>query len=298
MGIVNASKLCTILEQRSFVPHTQIINDPTILYIDGPILLFCANMPNKEHFQHLAIIKKKLQKIVKHTTIQFPALKYVYIYFDGESPTEKRETQNKRSKKQLFIQYKQLRDDLMSIKQINNITCETKILEKGEAELEIYLQRDQQYTSVIYTKDSDIYSIAYHHMPKTSVDNVYIIMDQLSHGARMLNFFDMSKFHYKHLTKNVFHYIVAMCGTDYTQTFYSPTMLLVIIKLEDIINDEDIILLDKAIESGDITFVYNYFHLIFLKSKCTYTKLYNKVAIDQNQILWYLKYIQHGKDLY
>jgi hypothetical protein len=230
MGILNGNVLCTSLRENSTVPFTKFELGDTILYIDGPILLFSGNISPQYKLiseQHkLYCIKSKLRRIVEFVSAKF-AVSKVLIVFDGIAPKEKASTQKSRAKrinnefnptemKAAFYNY-------MLIHQMK-IPHEIIQLEYGEAESYIYFHRDLARNSVMYTKDTDFYVLAYKHQQLQEHDNVFMCNDIKT----CLEIYCMADFYYSKLSALGFRLIMALSGSDYTKSRFTPSMVSVL----------------------------------------------------------------------
>lgn len=325
MGIAKGKELCALLKPNSIVTDVEC-RMPAYLYIDGPILIYCANMEKfkEDPNNQFVVLLNKIKTILTRAS-DFFRIEKTIIYFDGKYPMEKKATQDKRAaqKRTMYIDPNALKlriiNNLSSIvlpqKYLNETIPVTCIqLENGEAELQMYLGRDKTHCSVLYTKDTDIYAIAYQHVPLTPMDQVFLCMDHKSCGdgkQRTYSFYDMSQFYYEHLPRNIFRFLAALCGTDYTLSYISPTMIAAIIKSDNSLDKNIILQLESQMYTYQgIANALKYFTSIFVNTRSIkytnnfkdYLKEYtqncgnisNMQTIDIERVLWYLNYCTNG----
>ena len=253
MGISNLNDSCYKLQQLSVIKSHEKIND-FILYIDGPLLTFrgyahnCKDLRDQESTLYMieSNVIRKVIAIVNHLKKYGNCVK-IKIYYDGQSPNMKKLTQQKRNKdvfphnltyRQInsFIQqhivynlYDKLHSPKMKIEDIELVN-----LEVGEAENEMYRRRDTNYSSVMFTKDTDVFAISYNHQPKTPNDIVYMY-----DGDYIYN---MNRFTCG-LDNFQFRTLVSLSGTDFNCTIFTPTMIKAIVEvflLKRINNSQDL----------------------------------------------------------
>lgn len=228
MGITDANALCQLLLQRSVVDvtHGKFLG-PTILYIDGPILIFSGNVKGTLTLDinintHMVVRNslKKFDYVVNYCQ-KISELTRVVVVFDGISPIMKSATQLKR-RGHLYpnINVKDIGNALRkALDMKTNVKIDIVNLERGEAESYIYKNRDQTQSSVLFTKDTDLYAIAYKHCPVNPVDHVFFYND----SKREL--YDMSKFSCD-LDPMSFRLLMALSGTDFNPKIFTKSMLL------------------------------------------------------------------------
>jgi hypothetical protein len=259
--------------------------------------MFCANIPLNIADGHFRVLKSKLAAII-NTAQKICNIEYIKIYFDGTAPEQKKKEQERRATQNRVLHFDMnalKRKLICDLPKHCGICIEYIELEQGEAEREIYINRDKTRASVLWTKDTDIYSIAYKHEPTTPNDYVFLCMDQVNKHRRLYFLYDMTKFFYNHLPVNVFRFIVAMAGTDFTPSMFSPTMIKAIVNAENTneLNPTEIELLNEALltDNGP-ELAIEYFINFFNTKKCFYTKEYkiNPRNIPHLTVLWYIKY--------
>jgi hypothetical protein len=296
MGIAKYKELCEAAQKRAELTHAPVTH--AILYIDGPIWLFCANSPGKNDSEHFTIADRKLRTIVGRVR-EFTEILKIVICFDGTAPIEKAETQIKRQLNKTNFDMVALKNRVTAIKQINKIPVIFNHLQEGEAERDIYINRDCSQPSVLYTKDSDIFSIAYHHQPKQPNDQVYVCLDQQipkhlqkrSESKRIYSFYDMSQFFYEDIPTHLFRFLVAMGGTDFTDKYFSPSMITEAVNRASCpelktICDQLFLPNGKGVE-----LLYNYYVNFYKSPKIKESKLHKEgVKPNFERILWYLNY--------
>jgi hypothetical protein len=242
MGILNGNKLCNILMEKSnrIDGGNESQSNDMNLYVDGEILIRSGLAKNTHRAQsddHLMDIliynfKSKLKSICELST-KFGKLCEIYIIFDGKSPKLKSKCQARRkaaaaiqhtvryinfevarnSLNQYFVNYKSTLPHGAIIRK------ECRVVNAvGEAEDHIYKNRDRTRMSVLYTKDTDLYAIAYGHVPETLNDQVFFINGTNS------NVYDMSNFTCD-LDRSVFRLILTLSGTDFNSGIFTESML-------------------------------------------------------------------------
>lgn len=145
-------------------------------------------------------------------------------------------------------------------KECRTIGMHVHCLDMGEAELEMYLRRDQSMVlNIFLTYDSDILSILYGHEPlvvdrRTNIiattyndsghydvrDSCLLAYPSSGHEIKYIGFdFSASS---NRLSVIAFRTLVALCGTDFTAPMLTETMIEGIVKAKDefqFINDLD-----------------------------------------------------------
>lgn len=219
------------------------------------------------------------------------------------APIEKRSVQEERKKKPIHINYDELKSALIKrITSINDIPIVYLTPEYGEAELCMFLNRDIYLNSVFYTKDSDIFTIAYQHVPICSTDLVWVCMDQLIESGqkeRELNFYDMTKFYYIHLPKPVFLFVIGNCGTDFTRSFYTATMIDALLQFENCCTLTFIEKITQLATERNFKDLELIFDNLFVEFKMVNKRMmYSRKELDRvdnlAKIEWYTRYIFGG----
>lgn len=310
MGIVNGNGICQALCAKSFLfsvstTGVPVQHEPKVdanLYIDGPILLYCGNVnaklnPNTNP-QH--IINKKLKKIIDVVKSRYNVLE-THVFFDGEAPPEKAHRQMQRASRGSNYDIQKIKREFCEYNRFKSIYIND--LFKGEAEMEMYRLRNTKTTSIIYTKDTDMFTIAYGH---STPDDVIFCQERIvsAGGSKVYSFFDMRKFCYDAMPREVFYAMMAFAGTDYTETRLSSTQIKCIfenmeqnqptISLSNIISDDpkkdDISVLVDVIRE----FLRNHGH--GQRSSVCESRKYTLIKESDylEVVLWYVRYIKYG----
>lgn len=235
MGILKFNDSCYKLQQLSLIKSHERIND-FILYIDGPLLMFrgiannCFDLYNKD--MTLDTIKNNiLRKVVAivNNLKSYGNCIQIKIYYDGQAPYMKKLTQQKRNKDvfPMNLTYKEINNHVQEhiigdLRDKLHLNIEIINLEVGEAENEMYRKRDTNYTSVMFTKDTDVFVISYNHQPKSSTDIVYMYDGEV--------IYNMNRFTCG-LNSFQFRTLVSLSGTDFNCTIFTPTMIKAILEV-------------------------------------------------------------------
>lgn len=277
------------------------------LYIDGPILLYCGNVKKRDDASDdiahsLLIIKLKLKKIISVVATRFNIVG-VHVFFDGDAPPEKAPRQAQRAMRASTYNIQEIKRAFCAYNHFPPIAINN--LRHGEAEMEMYRMRDTRTTSVIYTKDTDMFTIAYGH---SAEDDVIYCQERKLGDKNMYRFFDMRKFHYASIPKAVFSALMALVGTDYTETRLSLTQIKCL--LEDYGNDENpnitsllnVISDDPKIEeiSALVDIIVRYFQWRRNERRGGFSHSQKYRCIKESEylqiVLWYVRYIKNGFD--
>lgn len=308
MGITNGNQICQKLCEKSLLFSVPAIGVPVEyepkpnanLYIDGPILLYCGNIVSKEFKDPMLIIQNKLRKIVSVVASRYNILS-VSVFFDGDAPPEKAKRQQQRASR---VSDK----NNFNIQKVKQEFCEKRHyfpiriqnLRKGEAEMEMYRSRDTESTSIIYTKDTDMFTIAYGH---SALDDVIYCQERNCPSDKTLkvySFFDMRKFKDEFVPGVVFSALMALAGTDYTDTRLSLTQIECILENADLLQLNDVISDDPNIDE-----IYTLVDKIqgFLSARkwerraiVSASRKYSLIreADYLKVVLWYVRYIKNG----
>jgi len=335
MGITNANSLCKQLLNNSQVLQREYINE-FILYIDGPILVFSGlrkdSLQSQIVSETVKLIKKniiiKFNSIIKRIAIYGKLMKII-IVFDGKAPRMKLQTQEKRNAiytetlrqiiKLTFADITEYFKNLSLCIDDRKIEIVVENPMVGEAESIIYKKRDPKYSSVLFTKDTDLYAIAYGHAnnKKKSTDNVYIYNDSLlEKNGNYWPLFNMEKFKCK-LNAFSFRLLMTLAGTDFNESIFTNTMLSGIFStLNYMANDEIQNEIDEIItkinNSKIIIHSIGYFMLlVYIAKKKMKLKIImprikthfyeNNINNDDNHppcsiIKWVIEYFEMGVD--
>lgn len=311
MGILKGNELCEEFRGLSLLSEAPM--EPAILYVDGLILLFCGNVvkPNDDKMYALnraiMIIEKKLIRLYHELQKKFK-LQKIFIVFDGSAPEEKQKTQLKRRQNGVHTAYTidelkmEFKRHFMYMK-IKGIPIEVGDA-KGEAELCMYLYRDRNFNSIIYTKDTDFFMIGYSHEPNCPTDCVYMCneINSTPHESKRTNkleIYDMAKFMYCNLSREWFQLLMALSGTDYTRTIFTTAMtkaLLEKIKQSKIdgVDFFGVLKIPAKIDPNNVDQdLLGYLNKLKLLTK--YKESPNRIIAkdDITRLLWYLKYLNN-----
>lgn len=301
MGVLNGNELCKELCEKSKLPETATCNKPIAhLLIDGPILLYCGNVPKPPSWNctetkfALYIIRKKIDCIIEIVKTYYD-ITHTKIFFDGEAPKEKAPIQNQRAQRISTYNIQEIKKEFCEQFRTGGFTIIN--LTKGEAEMEMYRQRDVNVTNIIYTKDTDLFTIAYKH---SGIDDVIYYQERCINQTKVHRFFDMRKFYYEHIPKDVFSALMALAGTDYTDTRLSLT------QLGCILNENAVLSFENISDDPNIDDIQNIIDKItdYFQSKpkhgSHHAKRYNLITEHEylEKILWYVRYIKYGFPTY
>lgn len=301
MGILNGNEICEELCNRSLlysIPSETKPDEPkpdANLYIDGPILLYCGNIQSEDIgiSVSLGIINSKLKKIKSIVSTYYNVIG-VHVFFDGEAPPEKAHRQAQRASRNSRFNVQEVKKAFCAFGHSPSIAINK--LEKGEAEMEMYKMRNKQTTSVIYTKDTDMFTIAYGH---STTDDVIYCQERVVGGERMYKFYDMRKFFYPNITPEVFSALMAFAGTDYTETRLSLTQIKCILSESDSL-PLNVISVDPKIEEIHqlVHVIDNFFRTRHYKGRDGVTESRKYKFIREEEYLkivwWYVRYIKYG----
>lgn len=297
MGILNGNSICRSLCEKSLV-HAITGNvernknrTDVHLYIDGPILLYCGNIKSNQVDLHksINIIFGKLSKIISTVQNVYNVVA-VKIFFDGEAPKEKAERQQQRLERKSDYNIQNIKYSfLRSIKSYwNNIPLLIQELTKGEAEMEMYKQR--QDATVVYTKDTDMFTIAYGY---EGAGEFIFCQERTSQTIHTYYFYDMKKFVIDGLSKETFAMLMGFVGTDYTESRLTRT------QVENIFSGFEERQLE-SIQDCNLTAIENFLqtssqYLLSCKGvreSRKYHKIKERAYLES--IIWYINYIKYG----
>lgn len=232
MGITDGNIICEPLCERALLAsasHEEILTNVS-LYIDGLILLYCGNVKFSSDEcslkRSLAIVRQKLRKIISSVQKRFNVLN-VTIFFDGEAPIQKLDTKKKRRSRGSTYDIQKIKNEFLNETHIyrrymaSPIEIQIKNLIMGEAEMEMYRLMDGD--TVLYTKDTDMFTIAYGHDIKRG--KCFFCQEKITDGKNEFYFYEMDKFFYTGVSKETFTAIMAFAGTDYSESRLSLTQI-------------------------------------------------------------------------
>jgi len=196
----------------------------------------------------------------------------------------------------------------IKIKLALELNVEIEEPERGEAESIIYKTRNTDYPSVLYSKDTDLYAIAYRHKRCKENDRVFICNDTLK------SLHDMEVFSCT-LNKRAFRLLMVLRGTDYDEVFTNSMVQAVFYCMHNLnVYSEDdrecILGLFKQInEATDICLCIGLFvELILVAKRSTkvnviwprwnsqYTTTEEDVFLICQMLQWTVEYYEHGAD--
>jgi hypothetical protein len=224
----------------------------------------------------------------------------VHVFFDGDAPPEKAKRQQQRASRASNYNIQKVKKDFCSREHFPPIAINN--LCKGEAEMEMYRMRDKQATSIIYTKDTDMFTIAYGH---SEADDVIYCQERCCPSdkkTKVYSFFDMRKFQYESVPGVVFSALMALAGTDYTETRLSLTQVKCILDnttllpLNNVMSDDP-----NFIEICDLIDVIYAFLSGRRWERRTTVSASRKYSLIKEPdylkiVLWYVRYIKYGFD--
>lgn len=252
------------------------------LYIDGPILIYAGNIKGKTENESVFIVLAKLKKILKLVR-QYYKVSKVKIFFDGSAPREKLGRQNKN--RQLY-NFQNIKAEFLKRLQNTEFFDSIVLLSDGEeAERLIFMSRPEGCLTIGYTKDTDLFGIAYN-------SENFIFLQELRKGRdRLYKFYDMSKFKYDSLTKETFIMLMAFAGSDYTVSRLSETQIHSI--LNGFKNNQLENLKSRTIESINTFIDQIDLYMLHYKGRIGVSRQYDSIreAVYLKSILWYISYI-------
>lgn len=241
------------------------------VYVDGPLWVFSSIPKNESDAKRIItyMIEKLNNRLIKFLLYQVNKILSVTIHFDGKAPPMKFFTQCQRKSydtrpinmSDIFKLFKQ------KLKEIGKLTTtmhEESIVipiivaehKLGESEHFIYSERDKTTPSILYTRDSDIFMVAYSHTKENHNDEVCLMWDN--------EFYDLSKFKCP-LHVRPFRMFLILCGTDYNRNIFTQTMAISILNAI-CSNDSPAIkiLVEKLNDGTNIVDIVGYFLEILL----------------------------------
>jgi hypothetical protein len=304
MGISRGNIICQALGAKSLLFSVSGIGVPVEyepktdanLYIDGLLLLYSAKIVS--NVEPMLIIQNKLRKIISVVASRYNILD-VHVFFDGDAPPEKAETQKKRANRASNFNFNihKVKQDFCN--RIHFPPISINNLRRGEAEMEMYRLRDTRATSIMYTKDTDFFTIAYGH---TAPDDVVYCQERGCVKQREYNFFDMRKFKHESIPGVVFSTLMALAGTDYTETRLSLTQVKCILNNAHVLALGDAVSDDPTIEeiSNLINVICEFLSNRRYERRTVVSKARNYSLIKEAEylkvVLWYVRYIKYGFD--
>lgn len=315
MGILNGNVICEALCAKSLICSVPTVGippevdskSPVNLYIDGPILLYSGNITTNYQMNPLIIIEKKLRKIISVVNSRYTVLS-VFIFFDGSAPREKAPRQLQRANRNSTYNIQEVKANFCKRFERNcdsNPPIIINNLLNGEAEMEMYRMRDKSANSVIYTKDTDMFTIAYGH---SGIDDVIFCQERIVCGScpveKVYAFFDMRKFCYPGISCEVFTCLMGFVGTDYTETRLSLTQIKCILHYCDT-NSTSIfnVISNNEPNIEQLYLLVDNIKLFFQRQKnegnkerITESRKYGIIRDPEylQTILWYINYIKYG----
>lgn len=244
------------------------------VYVDGPLWVFSSIPQNEtDTIKIVNFMKKKLEnRLIKLLLYYVNEILSVTIHFDGRAPPMKLSTQSRRkiyqpqsyNISQIFKQFKELlkKKGTVEISMKNGkFITPIKVAEHvlGESEHFIYSERDIAHPSILFTKDTDIFMIAYNHAKKGEHDDVCLMLDN--------TFYDLSEFKCP-LNSGPFRVLLILCGTDFNRNIFTQTMSINV--LETICQNDSVVikeLVDKINNCSEFVNVVGYFLEILLANQ-------------------------------
>lgn len=246
------------------------------VYVDGSFFLYTGfineNMgPNGKYQPEL--VAKTVSDVI-HSNItkikQMVPVGTVYIYFDGQKPFSKQKTMNlRRLKRPLYTNMTEIKNCIIESLNAHNYIMNNLVL--GEAEHEMFNNRDKKRPSIMLTDDSDIFHITYDYETKTYNDYVFVATKGLKFTCNLNDL----KSNFNNIPKSVFTLLCGLKGSDFTHDTITNSMLRIIIselqikgstmQIGDVIDDifsytKDYAKKERAVEdiiSKCEVFVYN-----------------------------------------
>lgn len=192
------------------------------LYIDAMINLFAGVTAGNVALDNCSAIisniaidgiDKIIKKIKRMTNVN-----KIIIYFDGKRPASKNTTSESRrnNMKLPYQDYKNTKNQLIEACNVfvENYDAQIESLDIGEAEVEMFLNRNPKIPSVFVTRDTDMISLCYNYQKKHENDLVYWVSQNdlvKFDEKRSMNFSCISKI------------VTYLFGNDYCTTLLTPS---------------------------------------------------------------------------
>lgn len=296
---------------------------PYKLYLDGSNLMFkaCTGLYTLNGIcdNFIASIFQYLQ-IFRHVNIE-----EVVVYFDGKPPIIKKHTNEKRSRQKQTLTTaekialkdkicKRLLDlklDNLCVINVNKtytiykqtdpsqMKIQLVLLEKGESEIEMIVNRDPDYGNIFISNDSDLFYLLYNKQAKKNI-YWYTTNKTLKSVIGSYPCFDMSNFQIRNLSYNAWCVLLACCGCDYLPNIFTNNTFKNI--LDIIIRKEK---LNYALcNAGSISSILQVYCNLFVQNKhqmlyqCKFKKNINVSTLETKRYIEIIKevirYSKHG----
>lgn len=228
MGLKNFKTFARKAFTSIVVSSLKTYNTPFNIYIDGNILIFdtftSTNIEKIVEYNNLDYCLNSFKSIIANIKATFASnitINNIFIYFDGQSPRNKRITQASRRTSTSFIKNK----TIINLK--NNIIkyCNSGAIPElmaiesnfGEGEAIIFHNRDITTPSILISKDTDLFPLCYKYTKNHENDIIFLY----SNGV----LYDCSNFKINWLPRSLFILLSILGGCDYFNACFTETML-------------------------------------------------------------------------
>ncbi|CAD6222450.1 GSCOCT00014064001.2-RA-CDS [Cotesia congregata] len=225
MGINHGYDVCDF-----FLTNSELRNNSTNpklkcnIYIDGYVLWRSGTIPGTDLIDE-NIVEGNIEGIRQYimSTGNFD-VQSTFIYFDGQPP------KLKRSDNLGFIYPDSQLGRWIEKVRGSGYPGEIVLLEKGEAEIQCFLQRDRSIASIICTSDSDALHICYNDNSQRRSDRVFFYRLNYQH-RECEKLYDTNLFTTK-FNKNAFTLLLYLLGDkNYIKSLFTPSMVKKIFEL-------------------------------------------------------------------
>lgn len=321
MGITNGAK---IVAKFGECGHYNRFANSYNVYVDGELISY-------KGYNHISMVQSNAEEAIAEGSIEYLShligklkrylvgkLLKVFVYMDG-----KIRVNNKRVRKPIsLINMYLVRDYFKKACKLHQYTVIE--LEEGEAELNMYLQRDRESAlNVFLTEDSDMLSICYGHKPTFDRDRSEICVEvpvnidspsvidnncvysrpndvhdscvwvKQNQGVLIMISFDERQMSIGYTVKP-FRVLMALCGTDFTEPTLTTTMITSLLRVSEdekrIVNQLNNICEITAMFLFLGSRYYGRWKVNVLNSECSKSNLADFIdSVDR-----YLQYIETG----
>jgi len=315
MGIIRGRTLCEKLLDNCRIHKSKfkkVILGQSNIYFDGPLLVFSTIKKfdttvygNDDNYIDTSVnlIVQKYKNILSQINGYCEHINKTIVVFDGKSPPMKEKTQSLRNtQKNMQLSPKMIENLYTKLQQkLISIGTTVNALDVGEAESVIYLKRDYNYSSILYTNDSDIFPIAYKHKPLMECDEVFCFMTTYKKKKYNSSMHRMKHFKCQ-LDHTPFRLLMVLAGTDFNEPIFTSSMTKAI--LEEAKKDNNNHIIDEINKNtNSIEFMIGKFMELIMSinfigvsfphnnSKCnsTYDDIIKKIE-------WVIGYFHHGNE--
>lgn len=308
MGVLRFSRIFKPFTSDYTLTHL----DDSVIYnvvVDGTLVLFKGLADRTQAHDEFNIsrdAKQYLDSIIRSFNFRIGSVK---VYIDGISPTMKTRTSKNRIR---VFDVKKATGYFVDL-------CKTSGMEVielmyGESEMQMLLERDPNTPTVAITNDSDVYTLCY---GKKWKHPVYL--------HNRYNFINLTSFSIEDMHRNIFVSLILLTGTDYTQSLFTESMSLAIIKCYENRNQYNMYEYFDAIQESNMfteigwhCILNSYYNIFMIAKKANRFRLYfgkrgsplakindTKLTKDEQKLLdtlvftlaWTCRYYEYGKSV-